>query len=156
MRGKLPTFPPPLCPLPPFARNGGAGQETQTPPPPLLTRERGLRKKKGHAPRSRAMGARQVSPPSFIREQDTREKPPQPPLPFARKGSAGTRCGTGQDTRRGTAWGRARATPLPSSHRGPRAQHQRGRDGPPPGLRAEATRKRGVRGAMRTSAPPLP
>ncbi|KAH9034602.1 hypothetical protein EDB85DRAFT_2144254 [Lactarius pseudohatsudake] len=146
---------PPL-PLPPFARNGGAGQETQTPPSPLLTRKRGLRKKKGHAPPFACNGGATGIPPSLIREQDTRDKPPQPPLPFARKGSAGTRCGMGQDTRRGTAWGKARTTPLPPSHRGPRAQRQRGRDSLPPGLRAEATRKRGARGATRMGAPPHP
>ncbi|KAH9010859.1 hypothetical protein EDB84DRAFT_1570110 [Lactarius hengduanensis] len=97
-----------------------AEQETQTPPPPLLTREQGLRKKKGHAPHSRAMGARQVSPRRSYTEEDTRDKHPQPPLLFARKGSRGTRCGTGQDTdtRRGTAWGKARATPLPPSQPG--------------------------------------
>ncbi|KAH9012252.1 hypothetical protein EDB85DRAFT_2159196 [Lactarius pseudohatsudake] len=133
-----------------------AEQETQTPPSPLLTRERGLRKKKGHAPPFARNGGATGIPPSLIREQDTRDKPPQPPLPFARKGSAGTRCGMGQDTRRGTAWGKARATPLPPSHWGPRAQRQRGRDGLPPGLRAEATRKRGARGATRTGTPPHP
>ncbi|KAH9036798.1 hypothetical protein EDB85DRAFT_2273581 [Lactarius pseudohatsudake] len=91
MRLPSPTFlsfphvrSPPLCPLPPFARNGGAGQvhppfrlrprsrqtgDLNTTPTPADSRA-GLRKKKGHAPRSRAMG-------------DTRDKPPQPPLPFA-------------------------------------------------------------------------
>ncbi|KAH9029225.1 hypothetical protein EDB84DRAFT_1677144 [Lactarius hengduanensis] len=59
-------------------------------------------------------------PPSFIREQDTRDKHPQPPLPFAHKGSGGTRCSMGQDmdTRHGMAWGKARATPLPPSQPG--------------------------------------
>ncbi|KAH9024178.1 hypothetical protein EDB84DRAFT_1564499 [Lactarius hengduanensis] len=96
------------------------------------------------------MGARQVSP---RREQDVRDKPPQPPLPFARKGRAGTRCGTGQDTRRGTAWGKARATPLPPSHRGPHTQRQWGRDGPPPGLRAG--RRERARLHTLSAAPPF-
>ncbi|KAH8986423.1 hypothetical protein EDB86DRAFT_3082891 [Lactarius hatsudake] len=142
---------PPFRPCPRSRRTG----DSNTTPAPADSRAGAAQEEGARPPFARNGGATGI-PPSFIREQDTREKPPQPPLPFAHKGSTGTRCGMGQDTRRGTAWGKARATPLPSSHRGPRAQHQRGRDGPPPGLRAEATRKRGARGAMRTSAPPLP
>ncbi|KAH9015794.1 hypothetical protein EDB85DRAFT_2280185 [Lactarius pseudohatsudake] len=68
MRLPSPTFlsfphvrSPPLCPLPPFARNGGAGQ----------TRERGLRKKKGHAPPFARNGGATGIPPVANRTRGT-------------------------------------------------------------------------------------
>ncbi|KAH9169237.1 hypothetical protein EDB89DRAFT_1908769 [Lactarius sanguifluus] len=54
---------PPFAPFP-YARKGGAGQETQTPPPPPpLTRERGAAQEVTRHPRLHITGTRQPPPP---------------------------------------------------------------------------------------------
>ncbi|KAH9160743.1 hypothetical protein EDB89DRAFT_2248760 [Lactarius sanguifluus] len=112
----------PFCPLPPFVRNGGAGQETRTPPPPL-----GSRAGEGPPPVRAQWGHDRT----HTRGTSPATAAPAPVCTQGR-GGAGMKCGTGQDTRRGTAQGKARATPLPPSYRGPRALCQRQRDGPSP------------------------
>ncbi|KAH9017761.1 hypothetical protein EDB83DRAFT_2679768 [Lactarius deliciosus] len=104
----------------PFARNGGA---TGIPP----------------------------APPSFTREQDTctRDKPPppQPPLAFARKGGEAQELGAARDRTRdaGRRGGRHAHRPFPLLTGDPARNARGGATAPSPGLRAEATRKRGAR-----------
>ncbi|KAH9012551.1 hypothetical protein EDB85DRAFT_2222804 [Lactarius pseudohatsudake] len=80
---------PPFRPHPRSRRTGD-----QTPPPPLLTRE--PQEEGACPPFARNGGATGIPPIVHMRTGHTGQAP-QPPLPFARKGSAGTRCGTGQD-----------------------------------------------------------
>ncbi|KAH9169814.1 hypothetical protein EDB89DRAFT_2072660 [Lactarius sanguifluus] len=123
---------PPFAPFP-YARKGGAGQETRTPPPPpLLTRERGAAQE----------------------DTRTRDKPPpqQPPLPFARKEGwrTGTRC-TGQDAGwRGTRHVHPPLSPLA----GDLARNARGGAAPPPRFARRGHAHEGsVRGDENGTAP---
>ncbi|KAH9038669.1 hypothetical protein EDB83DRAFT_2318473 [Lactarius deliciosus] len=85
-----------------YARKGGAGQETRTPPPPPLTRERG------------------TSPRHCSRRSHLR----------ARGGGHRNEV-YGTDARRGTVWDKARAPPLSPLARD-RARNARGSVAPPP------------------------
>ncbi|KAH9174552.1 hypothetical protein EDB89DRAFT_2241615 [Lactarius sanguifluus] len=115
LAGQAPT-PAPVYPRrgarPPYARNGGAGQEV-TRPPRLCT-----------------TGTRHPPLPPFTREQGTpmRDKPPplQPPLPFAREGGWGT------GTRTHDAGRRNKARASPPSPGTPRASNARGGAAAPP------------------------
>ncbi|KAH9081971.1 hypothetical protein EDB83DRAFT_2591080 [Lactarius deliciosus] len=127
---------------PPYARKGGAGQE--------VTRH----------PRLRTTGTRQAPPAPFVHARtghaNARQPPPlQPPLPFARKGGSSTETRrTGPDAgRRGT---RHAHPPLPPLSRDPARKQRQRRRGGPPGLRAEAKRKRGVHARGRERARPPP
>ncbi|KAH8977617.1 hypothetical protein EDB83DRAFT_2537828 [Lactarius deliciosus] len=123
------------------------------PPPPLLTRERGLHRR-GHPTRSRAMGARQVSPPRLPRSHanrthahGTNPPPLQLPLPFACKGGEAQELGAAGDRTCNAGWRRGRHAhrPFPLLTGDPARNARGGATAPSPGLRAEATRKRGAR-----------
>ncbi|KAH9171676.1 hypothetical protein EDB89DRAFT_2070606 [Lactarius sanguifluus] len=69
---------PPFAPFP-YARKGGAGQETRTPPPPPpLTRERGAAQEVTRHPRLHTTGTRQPPPTLHSRANRTRERGTSP------------------------------------------------------------------------------
>ncbi|KAH9075000.1 hypothetical protein EDB83DRAFT_2312462 [Lactarius deliciosus] len=128
--------------------------------PPPLTRERGAAQEVTRHPRLRTTGTRQAPPAPFVHARtghaNARQPPPlQLPLPFARKGGSGTETRrTGPDAgRRGT---RHAHPPLPPLSRDPARKQRQRRRGGPPGLRAEAKRKRGVHARGRERARPPP
>ncbi|KAH9012641.1 hypothetical protein EDB85DRAFT_2296635 [Lactarius pseudohatsudake] len=134
---------PPFRPRPRSRRTG----DPNTTLAPADSRAGAAQEEGARPPHSRAMGARQVSPPSLIREQDTRDKPPQPPLPFARKGSARNevRHGTGHATRDGVGEG-TRNTPSPLSPGTACATPEGTRRPPSRFARRGDTQTRGARG----------
>ncbi|KAH9047949.1 hypothetical protein EDB83DRAFT_2633267, partial [Lactarius deliciosus] len=142
------TGTPPFSPSSPFMSNRRPEHHPRL-PPPLLTRERGLHRR-GHPTRSHAMGARQVSPPRLPRSRanrthacGTNPPPPQPPLPFARKGGEAQELGAARDRTRdaGRRGGRHAHRPFPLLTGDPTRNARGGATAPSPGLRAEATRK---------------
>ncbi|KAH9022769.1 hypothetical protein EDB85DRAFT_2278100 [Lactarius pseudohatsudake] len=128
----------PLSSLPPFARKGGAGQEGARPP------------------FARAMGARQVSPPLFTREQYARGTGPRPRRSRlrAREGRrrSQVRHGTGHATRDGVGE-HARTAPSPLLPGTPRATPEAARRPPFPWFARGDTQTRGAGGDESGCAP---
>ncbi|KAH9162326.1 hypothetical protein EDB89DRAFT_2079798 [Lactarius sanguifluus] len=111
----------PFAPYPRLRAMEAQDRRPEHCPRPCRLASGGLRKK-GHAPPFARNGGVTGIPPSFTREQDTWDKPPppQPPLPFARKGGEAqerghaTRDGVGESTHNAPSplsLGTARATP---------------------------------------------